>query len=245
MEQHEGASFLEKHQFNLSEQGSPRFIYLLGAPGSGKGTQGQRLASHFKVPQIAMGEMLREIRTNGGELAVQLAQWMDQGQLVPDEMVFALIRKRLEEADCKRGAVFDGFPRTLVQAQGLDQLLQQFSTQPLQVIVIDVSDAELEDRLSGRMVCARCHRSYHRVHYPPRMQGVCDVCQENLITRSDDMPETVSRRLRVYHQQTVPLINYYRRRGGFAHVDGTGSTDAVFSRILNALQQTKTTEGGG
>lgn len=237
MKQPEKSLHVNEHQFNGStQQVNPQFVYLLGAPGSGKGTQGQKLASCLEIPQIAMGEMLREIRATGGELAIQLAQWMDQGRLVPDEMVFSLIRKRLERPDCKRGVVFDGFPRTLVQAQGLDQLLKQFSTEPLRVVVIDVPDEELEERLSGRLVCMNCHRSYHTNNYPPKEQGVCDFCQGRLMTRKDDMPETVLHRLQVYHKQTAPLIEYYRERGGFLHVNGVGAVDVVFARILAGLK---------
>ncbi len=207
-------------------------LYLLGAPGAGKGTQAQQLSVFFRIPQISTGDMLREVRAQGGELAKTLSSYMDMGKLVPDELVINLVRGRLQKADCQEGAIFDGFPRTYHQAQILDELLLEQKRSPLQALLIDVPVVELRRRLQGRLTCPKCNRSYHITDYPPKIANRCDVCGTELTVRVDDSPETVEKRLEAYLAQTAPLIDYYQQRGTLHRIDGTKNVNEVFQTIL-------------
>ena len=210
-------------------------VYLLGPPGAGKGTQAQQLSSSLRIPQISTGDMLREVRAQGGEEAKILASFMDAGKLVPDAFVIDLVRKRLEKDDCSTGAIFDGFPRTEEQAKILDELFLLQKRNRLKAIMIDVPVVELKRRLDGRLTCPLCNRSYHLVDYPPLVKGKCDVCGTALVIRTDDVPSTIEKRLEAYFRQTAPLIEYYRSRDAFYRVDGTKQVSEVFSSILGCL----------
>lgn len=210
-------------------------LYLLGAPGVGKGTQAQRLAAHLHIPQLSTGDMLRDARQEGSELGKQVAAIMDSGKLVSDDIVIALVKQRLARPDHAAGVIFDGFPRTRVQAEALDRLLQETGRQPLRVVVVDVGTDEIRRRLLGRLTCPRCKRSYHQTDSPPQHPGRCDACGSELVVRNDDRPEVVEKRLQAYLAETAPLVDYYQRKGRFYRVDGTGSIDQVFQLILGAL----------
>lgn len=210
-------------------------LYLLGAPGAGKGTQAQQLSALLHIPQISTGDMLREVRSQGGELAATLSSLMDSGKLVPDGLVVDLVRKRLSRPDCQGGAIFDGFPRTDDQAKILDQLLVEQNRTPLKVVMIDVPVDELKRRLVDRLTCPNCNRSYHAVDYPPRIPYRCDVCGATLVTRSDDNLHTIEKRLEAYFRQTAPLINYYEKQKSLIRIDGSKKIPDVFASILSCL----------
>lgn len=210
-------------------------VYLLGAPGAGKGTQAQRLAATWGVPQVSTGDMLREIRKESSPLALRVASIMDSGALVPDEIVIELVRQRLARPDCRAGAILDGFPRTEAQARALDMLFAAEGRAALRVLLIDVPDEALLARLTGRLVCSGCGRSYHVAFYPPAIEGQCDACGGKLVVRSDDQPAVIAARLRAYHEQTAPLIAYYRNKHVLVTVDGTGDAEAVFEALRDSL----------
>lgn len=210
-------------------------IYLLGAPGVGKGTQAQKLAVLLKVPQLSTGDMLREARKEKGKLADRLASYMDVGTLVPDDLVITLVQLRLQKPDCAQGVILDGFPRTKPQAEALDKLFTEDKRTALQVISIEVPETEIRRRLEGRLVCPLCNRSYHVAEFPPKASGVCDVCGGTLTRREDDEPAVVSQRLRAYAEKTAPLVAYYQSRHLFSEINGVGNTEEVFQRILDRL----------
>jgi adenylate kinase len=215
-------------------------VIFLGAPGAGKGTQARRLAAHSGVPQVATGDMLREAVTEGSPLGREAKRFMDQGALVPDEVVIGLVDERLARPDAAGGYVLDGFPRTVAQAEALDALLQRRGQELDRVVFFDVSRGELLRRLTGRRVCRRCGTAFHLVSAPPKVEGRCDQCGGELYQRDDDAEGTVARRLDVYQTQTAPLLDYYRRRGLLAQVAGEGPVDQVAASIQKAVGEPAT-----
>jgi adenylate kinase len=199
-----------------------RNVVLLGAPGAGKGTQAERIVAEFGLPHVSTGEILRAAVAAGTPLGSEAQQYMQAGELVPDEVVIGIIRERLAEPDAARGFLLDGFPRTLEQAAALDQMLAAAGRRLTHVILLDVPQDELIERLSGRRLCRDCGKGYHVKFDPPRQEGICDACGGELYQRADDNEETVRNRLVVYAEQTEPLIDYYRRQGLVRTVYGGG-----------------------
>ena len=215
-------------------------LVFLGAPGAGKGTQAQRLAAQEQIPHISTGDILRESVKRGTPLGLQAKGYMDAGKLVPDEVVIGLVREKLTSPECARGYILDGFPRTVAQAEALDRILTETGSPGLDhVISFDVPQEEIVRRLSGRRSCSRCQTVYHIEHDPPKHEGVCDKCGGRLVQRADDKPETVLARLRVFDQQTRPLVEYYQKRGLLQRVDATGSIDQVYARLLAVVHATR------
>jgi adenylate kinase len=215
---------------------SPLDIVLLGAPGSGKGTQAERISPAFGVSHISTGEILRAAVKAGTELGMAAKRFMDAGDLVPDEVMIGIIRERLTEPDTVPGFMLDGFPRTLPQASALDDMLAGAGRALTLVLLIDVPDEELVQRLAGRRACRSCGRGYNVVFDPPKVEGVCDVCGGDLFQRDDDNETTVRNRLQVYARQTEPLTGYYRDKGILATVSGAGRTpDQVFADVEKVL----------
>ncbi len=215
-------------------------LVILGAPGAGKGTQAQRLAAQEQIPHISTGDILRESVKRGTPLGLQAKGYMDAGKLVPDEVVIGLVREKLTSPECARGYILDGFPRTVAQAEALDRIFRETRSPGLDhVVSFDVPQEEIVRRLSGRRSCARCQTVYHIEHDPPKQEGVCDKCGGRLVQRADDKPETVLARLRVFDQQTRPLVEYYQKRGLLQRVDATASIDQVYARLLAAVHATR------
>jgi adenylate kinase len=210
-------------------------LILLGAPGAGKGTQAQRLATRFGIPQISTGDMLRTARREGTPLGKQAEQYMNSGQLVPDSVVIGLVEERLERPDARAGFILDGFPRTLPQAKALDESLKKMGRAPLRVVDVQVPRAMLVERLGGRRSCPKCGASYHVKFTPPQTTGICDNCHGELITRKDDLPETIETRQAVYERDTAPLIEHYRKAGLLSTVNGVGDLEVVLDRIVRTL----------
>ena len=210
-------------------------IIMLGAPGAGKGTFSAFLEEKYALPHIATGDIFRENIKNNTELGQKAKGYMDQGLLVPDELVVSLVADRLSKDDCRKGFILDGFPRTLVQAEALKETLKEMGTAIDYAINIEAPDQFIVDRMAGRRVCKACGASYHLVNVPPKKEGICDVCGGELIQRDDDAPETVAKRLEVYHSETQPLIDYYDREGVLKGVDGTIGRDNVFKVLAGML----------
>ena len=210
-------------------------IIMLGAPGAGKGTQAKMIADKYQVPHISTGDIFRANIKNGTELGKKAKEYMDQGLLVPDELVVDLVVDRLAQEDCANGCVLDGFPRTIPQAEALDAALAEKGEAIDYAIDVDVPDENIINRMSGRRACVACGATYHLVHIPTKVEGICDRCGEGLILRDDDKPETVKKRLGVYHEQTQPLIDYYTAKNVLKSVDGTVDMGAVFQAIVNIL----------
>lgn len=211
-------------------------VILLGPPGAGKGTQARRLAARWSVPQIATGDMLREAVARGTRLGLEARRYMDAGELVPDGVIIGLVRERLAQPDGQKGFVLDGFPRTVAQAEALDQLLEAEETPLDRVVLFQVTDEELVSRLTGRRVCGSCGRNYHVRFSPPRVAGRCDACGGELAQRTDDQEATVRRRLAVYARDTRPLVEYYRGRGLLTPISGIGAVDAVQADLVRATE---------
>ena len=210
-------------------------IIMLGAPGAGKGTQAKKIADKYQIPHISTGDIFRANIKNGTELGMKAKTYMDQGLLVPDELVVDLVVDRLAQDDCAKGCVLDGFPRTIPQAECLDAALAAKGEAIDYAVDVDVPDENIINRMSGRRACVACGATYHIVHIPTKVEGVCDRCGESLILRDDDKPETVKKRLDVYHEQTQPLIDYYTAKNVLKTVDGTQDMDAVFQAIVDIL----------
>ncbi len=206
-------------------------LILLGAPGAGKGTQAEMLAAKLQIPTISTGNMLREAVANGSELGKQIKQCMDEGRLVSDELVLGVVAERTAKPDCKNGYILDGVPRTLAQAKALDAMGIRLD----HVISLEVDDAVIEGRMTGRRVCAKCGASFHITANPPKKDNTCDLCGAELIIRKDDAPETVKNRLAVYHQSTEVLKDYYAAQNKLRLVDGNQSIEGAFRDILRAL----------
>jgi adenylate kinase len=211
-------------------------IIMLGAPGAGKGTQAKKLAAKYGIPHISTGDIFRANIKNGTELGKKAKIFMDQGLLVPDDLVVDLIIDRFKEPDCQKGYVLDGFPRTIPQAKALDDALAMNGEAVEYAIDVDVADEAIVRRMSGRRACVGCGATYHIVNIPPKKEGICDVCGGVLILRDDDKPETVEKRLKVYHEQTQPLIEYYKGKGILRSVDGTKDPDITFGEIVSILE---------
>jgi len=211
-------------------------VILLGPPGSGKGTQAKRIEQLHGITQLATGDMLRAATLSGSELGLRVKSIMDSGQLVPDNVIIGMIADRISQPDCRTGFVLDGFPRTLAQAQALDEMLAQRDLRLDHVIEFEVDEAVLVDRLAGRFNCQQCGASYHERDNRPKVDGVCDVCGAcEFACRADDRPETVKARLDVYHRQTAPILPYYRERGILRPVDGMAEIDSVTRAIEKIL----------
>ena len=210
-------------------------IIMLGAPGAGKGTQAKKIAAKYNIPHISTGDIFRMNIKNGTELGKKAKAYMDQGLLVPDELVVDLVVDRLNQDDCKEGCVLDGFPRTIPQAEALDKALAAMEQKVDYAINVNVPDENIIHRMGGRRACVGCGATYHLEYAPTKVEGVCDVCGKELILRDDDKPETVTKRLNVYHEQTQPLIDYYTNAGILKTVDGTVNINDVFAAIVDIL----------
>ena len=212
-------------------------LIFLGPPGAGKGTQAEKLTEMFAIPHISTGDMFRKAQKDGTELGLKAKSYMDQGQLVPDEVTVGIVKERLAEADCKDGFLLDGFPRTVQQADALDTILAELDMALDCVVNIEVDKAFLVDRLTGRRVCRACGATYHIANKAPKVEGVCDKCGGELYQRGDDTIETVSNRLDVYAAQTAPLIDYYKSKGIMSSIDGSKSMEDVLADIRAALEK--------
>ena len=210
-------------------------IIMLGAPGAGKGTQAKMIAEKYSIPHISTGDIFRANIKGGTELGMEAKKYMDQGQLVPDELTVKILLDRVAKDDCKNGYVLDGFPRTIPQAEVLDKALSELGHAVDYAIDVDVPDENIINRMGGRRACVTCGATYHMVHVPPKQEGICDKCGSELILRDDDKPETVKKRLDVYHAQTQPLIEYYTKKGILKSVDGTVDMMDVFAKITDIL----------
>lgn len=210
-------------------------IIMLGAPGAGKGTQAKKIAAKYQIPHVSTGDIFRANIKNGTELGMKAKSYMDAGGLVPDEITIRMLLDRIHEADCANGYVLDGFPRTIPQAESLTRALESMGESIDYAINVDVPDENIVSRMSGRRACLNCGATYHVVFNAPKTEGVCDVCGDKLVLRDDDKPETVQKRLDVYHDQTQPLIDYYKKAGVLVEVDGTQDMDAVFQAIVEIL----------
>jgi len=214
-------------------------IILLGPPGSGKGTQAKLLSKKYSIPHIAMGDILREEVAKKTPLGKKVNVYMSKGELVPDEIVIEVLKKRLQEADCVDGFILDGFPRTLNQAKALDNMLNELNLKIDAVIYIEVPDEEIMKRLSLRRTCKVCGRIYNLHYNPPKQDGKCDVCGGELIIRDDDKPEVIKNRLKVYNDQTKPLVDYYKSHKLLIRINGVDSIDKVFQQIVKELSLKK------
>lgn len=210
-------------------------IIMLGAPGAGKGTQAKKLAEKYHIPHISTGDIFRANIKNNTELGKKAKTFMDQGLLVPDELVVDLVVDRVGQEDAKNGYVLDGFPRTIPQAEALDKALSQIGEKVDYAINVEVPDQNIVNRMSGRRACVACGATYHLVHIPTKVEGICDACGAELILRDDDKPETVQKRLQIYHEQTQPLIDYYTKKNILVEVDGTKDMAEVFEAIVKVL----------
>ncbi len=210
-------------------------IVMLGAPGAGKGTQAKRIAEKYSIPHISTGDIFRANIKNNTELGLKAKSYMDQGMLVPDELTLDLIMDRFKDEDCKNGYVLDGFPRTIPQAEALTKALQEKNDKLDYAINVEVKDEEIITRMSGRRACLSCGGTYHIVNIPPKVEGICDKCGAELVQRADDKPETVKKRLEVYHELTQPLIEYYDNEGILKEVNGSLPMDETFGIIVSIL----------
>jgi adenylate kinase len=211
-------------------------IILIGPPGAGKGTQAANLVEQFEIPHIATGDIFRNAIKDETPLGRKAKEYIDQGKLVPDEVTIGIVENRLSEDDCQKGFILDGFPRTVVQADALTEILLNLGIELDTVLNIKVSDKEVINRLSGRRVCSECGATYHVDFNPPTEEGVCDKCEGELYQRDDDQPETIKERLNVYKEQTEPLIDYYQERDVLKNVDGEGNLDEVFAKIKQVMK---------
>ena len=206
-------------------------LILLGAPGAGKGTQAELLMEQLHIPSISTGNMLREAIANGSDLGKQIKQFMDEGSLVPDELVLSIVAERTAQPDCSNGFILDGVPRTLAQAEALNAKGVRID----HVVSIELSDDVIEGRMTGRRVCTKCGASYHITANPPKAHGICDLCGAEVATRKDDAPETVRHRLEIYHATTEVLKDYYRAQGKLRLVEGNQSIEGANRDILEAI----------
>lgn len=212
-------------------------IIMLGAPGAGKGTQAKKIAAKYEIPHISTGDIFRANIKNDTELGRKAKIYMDQGLLVPDELVVDLVVDRFKNPDCEKGYVLDGFPRTIPQAKALDEALSYNGDAVEYAIDVDVPDINIIRRMSGRRACPNCGGTYHIVNIPPKKENVCDTCGGTLVLREDDKPETVEKRLKIYHEQTQPLIDYYQSKGILMTIDGTKEIDDIFDEIVCTIER--------
>ena len=206
-------------------------LILLGAPGAGKGTQAEMLTAKLQIPSISTGNMLREAIANGTELGKQAKQAMDEGKLVSDELVLGIVKERTAKPDCQNGFILDGVPRTLAQAKALDEMGVRLD----HVVSLEIDDAVIEGRMTGRRVCPKCGASYHITANPPKKDNTCDQCESELVIRKDDAPETVKSRLAIYHETTEVLKDYYAAQNKLRVVEGNQSIEGAFQDILKVL----------
>ena len=212
-------------------------ILMLGAPGAGKGTQAKRIAEEYAIPHVSTGDIFRANIKEGTELGVKAKSYIDSGNLVPDEVTIAMLLDRIHDEDCKEGFVLDGFPRTIAQAVSLGEALDKSGEKIDFAVEVYVPDSAILNRMSGRRVCVSCGATYHVEFTPPTKDNVCDSCEHELVIRDDDKPETVKKRLEVYHELTSPLVDYYDKQGILKKVDGTKSPEEVFSDIIAMLKE--------
>ena len=210
-------------------------LVMLGAPGAGKGTQANMIAEKYGIPHISTGDIFRANIKEGTDLGKEAKSYMDKGELVPDELTVRLLLDRVSKDDCKDGYVLDGFPRTIPQAEVLEKELEKNGDRIDKAVNVDVPDENIVNRMSGRRACLKCGATYHIVHIPPRKEGICDTCGSELVQRDDDKEETVKNRLKVYHEQTAPLIEFYSSRNVLETVDGTKPSEDVFANICSIL----------
>ena len=206
-------------------------MILLGAPGVGKGTQAEIISDRYNIPQVSTGNILREAMKSGTEEGLKAKAFIESGQLVPDDVVIGILKDRIAQEDCACGFILDGFPRTIAQAEALDRMGVEIDT----VIDIEVDDEKIARRMSGRRVCEKCGSTYHLVHKQPKEEGICDRCAGALVQRKDDKPETVLERLSVYHEQTEPLIEYYKKQGKLTVINGDQPIEAASADIFAVL----------
>ena len=210
-------------------------LVMLGAPGAGKGTQANMIAEKYGIPHISTGDIFRANIKEGTDLGKEAKSYMDKGELVPDELTVRLLLDRVSKDDCKDGYVLDGFPRTIPQAEVLEKELEKNGDRIDKAVNVDVPDENIVNRMSGRRACLKCGATYHIVHIPPKKEGICDNCGSELVQRDDDKEETVKNRLKVYHDQTAPLIEFYSSRNVLETVDGTKPSEDVFANICSIL----------
>lgn len=210
-------------------------VVLLGPPGAGKGTQAKLLEERFKARQISTGDILRKAVAEQTALGQQASEYIRRGELVPDRLIIDLVAERLKEKDCETGFVLDGFPRTIAQAQSLEEILKKMGVGLDRVLAVQLPHKLIVERLSGRRTCKSCGALYHVVFDPPKAAGICNRCGGELFQRDDDREETVMNRLKVYDQQTAPLVSYYRERGLLREIDGVGEVEAIGKRVVRAL----------
>ncbi len=222
------------HELHIRSEVKMKII-MLGAPGAGKGTQAKMIADKYSVPHISTGDIFRANIKNGTELGMEAKKYMDQGQLVPDELTVKILLDRVAQDDCQNGYVLDGFPRTIPQANVLDEALSKLGEKIDFAVNVDVPDENIIRRMGGRRACVSCGATYHIEHVPPKAEGICDRCNSELILRDDDKPETVKNRLEIYHEQTQPLIEFYEAKGVLKNVDGTVDMKDVFAAIVSIL----------
>jgi adenylate kinase len=219
-------------------------IVFLGPPGVGKGTQAVKLVDRYDIPHISTGDALREAVKNETQIGLKAKSFMDEGTLVPDQVVIGIIRERLRQSDCDRGFILDGFPRTVEQAAALDGIMQEMGVELDAVLSVDAPDEVIIERLSGRRTCRSCKRVYHLLYMKPKKSGVCDACGGELYQRDDDKPEAIKKRLDVYKEQTAPLIDYYGKSGKLQTIDGTKDVEGVFDEIVNRIEGKSYAEEG-
>lgn len=212
-------------------------LILMGLPGAGKGTQAEKINEKYDIPHISTGDMFRLAIKEGTELGKQAKEFMDQGALVPDEVTIGIVKGRLSKDDCKKGFLLDGFPRTIAQAESLDEILNELNEEIDYVVNVDVPEEKLVERLTGRRVCPTCGTTYHVVYNPPKEEGICDKDGSKLIQRDDDKPETVKKRLEVNIKQTQPLLDFYNDKGLLVTVDGDQEIDDVFQDIQSKIEK--------
>jgi adenylate kinase len=210
-------------------------LMVFGAPGAGKGTQAKFLVQKYNIPQISTGDMLRSAIEEKTEMGMEAKKYMDSGELVPDSTIIGIIKERLQKDDCQNGFILDGFPRTLAQAQALQTLMDESGKKLDKVLSFDVPDELIINRIAGRRVCPKCGASYHTEFNPPKKDGICDVCETELIIRKDDNPTTIKNRLENYHKQTAPLIDFYKKLGVFAQIDGSQELQKVTEDMFKNL----------
>lgn len=212
-------------------------LVLLGPPGSGKGTQAKRLSKEKGWPQLSTGDMLRSAISNGTELGLKAKSFMDKGELVPDQVVIGLISERMKSPDCQNGVILDGFPRTIPQAEALDQELERNGTRVDRAVLFEIDDQKLVTRMAGRRTCTSCGAMYHVVAAPPKQEGRCDQCgSDQIVQRDDDRPEVIKNRLEVYRRQTAPLVEYYDGQKKLKKIDADQAPEQVHSDLLGALK---------
>ncbi|MGA1846816.1 adenylate kinase [Deferribacter abyssi] len=212
-------------------------MVFLGPPGAGKGTQSTKLVEEFGIVQISTGDILRNAVKSGSELGKLAKKYMDEGKLVPDNVIIGIVKSRLQQDDCKNGFILDGFPRTIPQAEALDDMLKnELNIELTHIINLNVPDELIMERLTGRRSCSKCGAAFHIKYNPSKKEGICDLCGGELIQRNDDKEETIKKRLDVYHKQTAQLQDYYKRSGKYFDVDGTGDPEDIFERIKEIVK---------